>query len=58
MDVRVDSYVPLEVKEKASKWGISNTETIASINEAIDDLKDSHLEGASSFDELEDLLNE
>ena len=57
MDAQVDSHVPLEVKEKASKWGIPNTETIASINEAIDDLKDPHLKGASSFDELEDLLN-
>lgn len=86
MDARVDSRVPLEVKEKASKelaahglsisafvrimlssiatdgfptsWGIPNAKTIASINEAIDDLKDPHLKGASSFGELEDLLNE
>lgn len=86
MDARIDSRVPLEVKEKASKelaahglsisafvrmmlssiatdgfptsWGIPNAETMASLNEAIDDLNNPHLKAASSFNELEDLLNE
>lgn len=86
MDARVDSRVPVDVKEKASKelaahglsissfirmmlssvandglpkyWGIPNAETISSIDEAIDDMKKSHLKSASSYDELAKLLNE
>ena len=86
MDARVDSRVPVDVKEKASKelaahglsissfirmtlssvandglpkyWGIPNAETMLSISEAVDDLNDHKLKGASSYDELEKLLNE
>ena len=86
MDARVDSRVPVDVKEKASKelaahglsissfirmtlssvandglpkyWGIPNAETMSSIDEAIDDMKKPHLKGASSYDELEKLLDE
>lgn len=86
MDARVDSRVPVDVKEKASKelaahglsisgfirmtlssvandglpkyWGIPNVETMASIDEAIDDMKSPHLKSASSYDELEKLLDE
>lgn len=86
MNARVDSRIPVEIKEKASKelaahglsissfirmtlssvsndglpkyWGIPNAETMASIDEAIDDLKEPKLESASSLDELEKLLNE
>ncbi len=86
MDARVDSRVPVDIKQKASKvladhgltissyiritltsvandglpkyWGIPNAETMASLEEAIEDLKDSKLKGASSYDELEKLLNE
>ena len=39
-------------------WGIPNAETMSSINEAVDDLSDHKLKGASSYDELEKLLNE
>lgn len=86
MDARVDSRVPVEVKEKATKelaahglsisnfirmtlsavakdgfpkyWGIPNAETMASIDEALDDMKDPHLKSASTYKELKDLLNE
>lgn len=86
MDARVNSRVPVEVKEKASKeladhglsissfirmtlssvakdgfpkyWGIPNAETMASINEAMDDIKNPHLKSASTRKELEDLLDE
>lgn len=84
MDVRVESKIPIEVKEKASKeleehglsisdfirrilssiakdgfpksWEIPNAETISSINEAIDDMKNPHLKSATSSKEVEDLL--
>lgn len=39
-------------------WGIPNTETMASLDEAIEDIKDPHLKGASSYEELEKLLDE
>lgn len=86
MEAKVDSRVPEDVKNRASKvlkdhglsissyirltltavandglpkyWGIPNMNTISSINEAIDDIKDPHLKGASSYEELEKLLNE
>lgn len=86
MDARVDSRVPVDVKEKASKelaahglsissfirmtlssvakdglpkyWGIPNAETMKSVNEAIDDIKNPHLKRASSYKELEKLLDE
>ena len=86
MDWRVDSRVPMDVKEKASKelaahglsissfirmvlssvandglpkyWGIPNAETMSSIYEAVDDIKQPHLKSASSYDELEKLLDE
>ncbi|WP_283621041.1 type II toxin-antitoxin system RelB/DinJ family antitoxin [Limosilactobacillus avium] len=86
MDERVESWVPVDVKEKASKelaahglsissfirltlssvandglpkyWGIPNAETMSSINEAVDDFKDYQLKDASSYDDLEKLLNE
>lgn len=41
-----------------SDWGIPNAETIASLNEAIDDLSHSKSKGASSYSELEEQLNE
>lgn len=86
MDARVDSRIPFDVKEKASKelaahglsissfirmtlssvandglpkyWGIPNAETMSSINEAVDDLSKHKLKGASSYNELEKLLDE
>lgn len=86
MDARVDSRVPIDVKERAGKelaahglsissfirvmlssvandglpkyWGIPNTETMLSIDEAVDDMKKPHLKSASSYDELEKLLDE
>ena len=84
MDARVDSRIPVDVKEKASKelaahglsisirmtlssvandglpkyWGIPNAETMSSINEAVDDLSKHKLKGASSYNELEKLLDE
>ena len=86
MDARVDSRIPVDVKENASKelaalglsissfirltlasvandglpkyWGIPNAETMSSINEAVDDLKNHQLAGASSYNELEKLLDE
>lgn len=45
MDTKVDSRV-------------INAETMLSINEAIDDMKKPHLKSASSYDELEKLLDE
>ncbi|GGI63203.1 damage-inducible protein J [Limosilactobacillus caviae] len=39
-------------------WGIPNAETMSSIDEAIDAMKKPHLKGASSYDELEKLLDE
>lgn len=39
-------------------WGIPNAQTMSSIYEAIDDLHDKNLHGASSLEELEKLLNE
>lgn len=39
-------------------WGIPNAETMASLDEAIEDIKDPHLKGASSYEELEKLLDE
>lgn len=86
MDARVNSRVPVDVKEKASKelaahglsisgfirvmlssvandglpkyWGIPNAETMSSIDEAIDDMKKPQLKSVSSYDELENLLDE
>lgn len=86
MDARVDSRIPIDVKEKASKrlaahglsissfipmtlssvakdglskyWGIPNAETMSSINEAVDNLKDHKLKDTSSYDELEKVLDE
>ena len=86
MDARVDSRVPIEVKEKASKeleahglsissfirmtlssvandglpkyWGIPNAETMSAIEEATEDIKNPHLKAASTYDELENLLDE
>ncbi|WP_076459430.1 type II toxin-antitoxin system RelB/DinJ family antitoxin [Limosilactobacillus caccae] len=86
MDARVNSRIPIDVKEKANKelaahglsissfirmtltsvandglpkyWGIPNAETMSSIDEAINDMKDSHLKSANSYDDLEKLLNE
>ena len=86
MDARVDSRIPVDIKEKAGKelaahglsissfirmtlasvandglpkhWGIPNAETMSSINEAVDDLKNPQLTGASSYNELEKLLDE
>ncbi|MCH3904305.1 MAG: type II toxin-antitoxin system RelB/DinJ family antitoxin [Lactobacillus sp.] len=39
-------------------WGIPNIETMASFDEAVDDLKNPKLKGATSYDELEKLLDE
>lgn len=39
-------------------WEIPNAETMSSINEAVDDLSNHKLKGASSYDELEKLLDE
>ena len=86
MDARVDSRVPVDIKQKASKvladhglslsayirmvltsvandgllkyWGIPNMKTMSSIEEAVDDLKTHKLEGATSYTELEKLLDE
>lgn len=38
-------------------WGIPNTETMQSISEAICDMRNPHLKGASSYDKLERLLD-
>lgn len=86
MDARVDSRIPAEIKEQASKelaehglsistyirmvltsvakdglpkyWGVPNSRTMAAINEVIDDIKDPHLKAASTYEELEKLLDE
>lgn len=39
-------------------WGIPNAESIASIEEAINDIKDPHLAEVSAYDELKKLLDE
>lgn len=39
------------------KKDIPNKQTMESILEAIDDVKDNHLQKASSYDELEKILN-
>lgn len=39
-------------------WGIPNSQSMAAIDEAIDDIKDPKLRSASSLKELEKLLNE
>ncbi len=85
MEAKVDSRVPAEVKEKASKelaahglsissfirmtlssiakdgflkyWGIPNVETMASIEEAVEDMNNPKLKSTSSFEELENLVN-
>jgi DNA-damage-inducible protein J len=39
-------------------WGIPNVQTMSSIDEAVDDLNTHKLKSASSYDELEKLLDE
>lgn len=39
-------------------WVIPNSKIMASIDEAIDDIRNPHLKSASSYKELKDLLNE
>lgn len=52
MDIRIDSRIPV-----VNDGLIPNAKTMSSINEAVDDLNDRKLKGASSYDELEKLLD-
>ncbi len=70
MNARLDNQIPVNTKNKKitltsivnnslpRALEIPNVKTITSINEVADDLKSHKLKGASSYRELEKLLNE
>ena len=59
----ISAYIRLVLTSVANDglpkyWGLPNSTTLTSLDEAVDDLVDPHLPSAHSTQELEKLLNE